>query len=566
MPPVPFGDEGNGLLNTVIKERMGRSRRWLAKYPRAVPVAIFLLVAAVTALSVFAIERVETQRSRAQLDASVTGIGAALERRANTTSAYLRAGSSLFSSIGDVPPARFRNFVTELRLDAAYSGTDGVGWAKRVDASAIAEFEAETAKLIDAPFTVTPAPDGNQPFVVPVTYLQPPTVRNRRAVGYDMYSDPVRRAAMIDAERNARPTASGRVVLVQEGDGSAPGFLVYMPVFRLSDGVRVLDGFIYSPINAQEFLQSALELENVGDVAIRVYDQSIGADNLLATAGAANPKGDRLALPVNVANRRWMVEVRGVQPNTLSRLSLVTLVFGLLVASLLMLLMRMLTQQANEDARTLAMLEEQASIRNSLTRELNHRVKNTLANVLSIIALTKRRADSLEEFADGLEGRVRALSATHDLLTSSDWGVTPLREVVLAELAPYAKSADHELNLDGPDISLAPSDALALGLAIHELATNAAKYGALSEPGGCVTVRWMAIADRLARVEWVESGGPPVAQDRKAGFGTDLLERIVAHELKNPIDLKFPPEGVRCTMVIPLREPSDFAVRGTAGK
>jgi len=245
----------------------------------------------------------------------------------------------------------------------------------------------------------------------------------------------------------------------------------------------------------------------------------------------------------------------------LSILSIATIVFGLLVASLLMLLMRVLTRQAVEDEATLRWLGEQASIRNSLTRELNHRVKNTLANVLSIIALTRRRASNLDEFADGLDGRIRALSATHDLLTQSDWGTTPIRAVVEAELLPYAQDGDHEIELQGPDIQLAPNDALSLGLATHELATNAAKYGALSKPGGKISVHWHLIAESLVRVEWQESGGPPVAAQRGRGFGTDLIERIVAHELKNPVELTFDPAGVRCALIISVRQPSAFAIR-----
>ena len=135
--------------------------------------------------------------------------------------------------------------------------------------------------------------------------------------------------------------------------------------------------------------------------------------------------------------------------------------------------------RGTEDEISLRNFQEQASIRNSLTRELNHRVKNTLANVLSIIALTRRRSTSLDDFADGLDGRIRALSATHDLLTQSDWGATLVRAVVQAELRPYAHDADHAVEMQGPDVQLAPNDALSLGLAMHELATNASKYGAL---------------------------------------------------------------------------------------
>jgi two-component sensor histidine kinase len=237
------------------------------------------------------------------------------------------------------------------------------------------------------------------------------------------------------------------------------------------------------------------------------------------------------------------------------------LLFGLAVAILLMLVSRLLTNQLVEDQRALAWFAEQNSIRNSLTRELNHRVKNTLANVLSIVTLTRRRANSLDEFADGLDGRIRALSATHDLLTQSDWGTTPIEAVVAAELSPYTRAGEDVLDMSGPPVELAPNDALSLGLALHELATNASKYGALSVPGGRVSIRWSLAGEGLAEIYWRESGGPPVRESRPRGFGTDLIEKIVAHELRNPVTLEFAPEGVRCILKVPVRQPSDFSLR-----
>ncbi len=287
---------------------------------------------------------------------------------------------------------------------------------------------------------------------------------------------------MNEAERTARPTASGRVVLQQEGPGGAPGFVIFMPVFEPAPGGRRLKGFIYSPFMASDFLASALELESAAGYDVSLYDGRIDEQHLLARIDGGDGEGETVTERVAIGAEPWTLVVTSSGGGGLSGLSMVTIIFGLLVASLLMLLVRMLTQQAIEDEAALRWFEEQASIRNSLTRELNHRVKNTLANVLSIIALTRRRASNLTDFADGLDGRIRALSATHDLLTQSDWGSTPIAKVVEAELLPYAEGNEHDIDLQGPDIQLAPNDALSLGLAVHELATNAAKYGALSTP------------------------------------------------------------------------------------
>ncbi|MDE1467160.1 CHASE domain-containing protein [Aurantiacibacter sp. D1-12] len=531
------------------------------------PVGIFALVAAITILSVFAIERGETQRDAAQLSARTTAIAAALERRANASSAYLRAGAALLSTMDEVPADDFRRFVSELRLDADYRGAEGIGWARVVFPTQVEEFNALVAEQGPGSYELYPGLSGEQAFAVPVTFLQPDTERNRRALGFDMYSEPVRRAAMQEAEEYARPVASGKVVLQQEGNGEAPGFLIYMPVFEAGPGGRQLKGFIYSPFNAQDFLQSALELEDAGSYGVRLYaeDPDQGEESLVAsTFDGEMSRLRNVRQTVVIAEHAFVLLVSERRSPGLSGLSMVTLIFGLLVATLLLLLVRMLTQQAKEDESSLTWFEEQASIRNSLTRELNHRVKNTLANVLSIIALTRRRAEDVDEFATSLDGRVRALSATHDLLTQSDWGSTPIRSVVDAELLPYAHGGDHQLQLSGPDIELAPNDALSLGLAVHELATNAGKYGALSQPGGTVSVDWVLASEDLVRVEWLERGGPPVASNRTRGFGTDLIERIVAHELRHPVQLDFDKEGVRCVLMIPVRRPSEFAIR--AGK
>jgi len=538
-------------------------RRWLVLYPRAMPVALFLLVAAVTALSVFAIERGERENRDALLRERAQAIGSAIERRANAASAYLRAGAALFSTQDTIPQRQFREFVDELRLDSDYRGAEGIGWARAVDPRAIGAFQEAMAGQTPGTYRVTPQPAPGTRLVVPVTYLHPDTQRNRRALGFDMYSEANRRAAMDAAVSNLQPTASGRVVLAQEEVGSnAPGFVIYMPVFDRFGPGRQLRGFIYSPFNAGDFIAAALRVEEDNVHGIRLYDGAMEDGRILAEISPQTNSGGRTAIQqLVIANRPMTLQVEAQRITSLSTLSMLTLLFGLLVASLLMVVVRLLTQQVKEDQASLEWLEEQNSIRDSLTRELNHRVKNSLANVLSIISLTRRRADDVEDFADGLEGRVRALSATHDLLTNSQWGMTALRDVVETELQPYLGDNEHSVELSGPPVELAPNDALSLGLAVHELATNACKYGALSQRGGGVSVTWEMVGDASVRVVWQESGGPPVSPERTRGFGTDLLEKVVAHEFSRPAEIDFDPQGVRCVLTVPIRRTSDFAIR-----
>ena len=536
------------------------ARGWLTRYPRAFPLGIFLLVLLSTALSIFQIERSQRRSDAAAVERIGFAMASALERRAVTNASFLRAGSALFSTLDTVDPAVFARFVAELRQDTDYKGAAGYGWAPVLTRDEVGAFETLIGQYRIGPRQVFPSLSAMpRDKLVPVQLIQPDTARNRPIIGYDMYSESTRRAAMDEAERLDRPIASGRIDLVYENP--VPGFLLYMPVFEGNGADRRLKGFIYSPFNSETFLESAAGAVDRGQVGIALYDGPIDDANLLGRLEGGMAGAQETVRDVELAGREMKLVLTSAKGAALSTLSMLTLLFGLAVASLLMLVTRLLTRQAVEDQRSLTWYAEQNSIRNSLTRELNHRVKNTLANVLSIVALTRRRSDNVEEFADGLDGRIRALSATHDLLTQSEWGTTPVAAVVRAELAPHTYDETHEIEIGGPDVELAPNDALSLGLALHELATNATKFGALSVEHGRVSITWDLSADRLARIYWVESGGPQVAQQRKRGFGTDLIEKIVAHELRHPVDLRFDPDGVKCTLLVPVRERDAFKIR-----
>ena len=525
--------------------------------------AIFVAVLTIAALGVYGIERIDAEQTRSQVHAAATALGAALERRAVAHVTYLRAGAMLLSVSGPTTPTAFQELVAGIADGDENRVNSTISWAPRIAAGDVAAFETARRAEGLTGYTVHPAPAAASDFIVPVTYTSNMPIQPNAALGFDMASEPRRRAAMARAARDRRPTATGQVELVKRNPGaSSSGFLMYMPVYaRLAQGGR-LRGFICAPFNAQASLDAALASVPTPGLGVRLYDGNISSGSLLAQV-VGSPEPDfsyTRTLAIGGRSLVLVVEARG--RSSLSNLSLLTLLFALLVAALLMLLAQVTTRNAREDRDMLVWLEEQISIRNTLTRELNHRVKNTLANVLSIIALTRRRAASLEDFAESLTGRILALSATHDLLTGLCWEPAPLRAVITAELAPYTGGRDHVIDVHGPEVALAPQDALSLGLAVHELATNAAKYGALSVVSGQVSVSWEMVTPALARIVWLEKGGPPVRQQRQRGFGTDLIEKIVAHELGHGIELRFDPAGVRCAMMVPVRLPVTFQMRG----
>jgi two-component sensor histidine kinase len=194
--------------------------------------------------------------------------------------------------------------------------------------------------------------------------------------------------------------------------------------------------------------------------------------------------------------------------------------------------------------------EEQQQI---LLRELNHRIKNSFAAVRSIAAQTLSHAADQEEFQRAFDGRLAALSRASTLLTAGNWQVTDLRSLVEATLEPFRTEGN--LRLHGPHITLPSAATLTLGLVLHELATNAAKYGAFSVPEGRVEIAWAVQggteAPRLV-LDWTEHDGPTAREPERRGFGRSLIERSVAYELEGSAELTFPPAGVRCHIEVPL--------------
>jgi PAS domain S-box-containing protein len=193
--------------------------------------------------------------------------------------------------------------------------------------------------------------------------------------------------------------------------------------------------------------------------------------------------------------------------------------------------------------------------RRLLLDELNHRVKNSLATVQSIAMQTLSSSESPDSFYRSFNERLMALSQNHDLLTRSHWVGASLKEVIAQELEPHQTPARRRVELRGEEIHLGPKAALALGMAVHELATNAAKYGALSADEGMVDVNWrteqQAGVTHLS-LEWAERGGPPVAPPTRKGFGTRLIQRGLTHELGGTANLMFDPAGLRCRIDFPL--------------
>ncbi len=183
-----------------------------------------------------------------------------------------------------------------------------------------------------------------------------------------------------------------------------------------------------------------------------------------------------------------------------------------------------------------------------LAREVDHRAKNMLAVVLSVLRLTK--APSTADFISIVEGRIHALAATHNLLSATRWQGANLRQIVDEELAPYRAEHRERVTADGPPAMLLPATAQAVALALHELATNAAKYGALSTDTGKLQLTW-SIGPEALEVEWLETGGPPAAPPSSLGFGLSIVRSSIEAQFRGGVHYDWRPEGLCCRLVIP---------------
>ncbi|MBL8584931.1 MAG: histidine kinase, partial [Rhizobiaceae bacterium] len=195
-----------------------------------------------------------------------------------------------------------------------------------------------------------------------------------------------------------------------------------------------------------------------------------------------------------------------------------------------------------------------------MLRELNHRVKNTLATVQALASQTVRHAANPRQFLDAFSARLQALGLAHSLLSDNEWRGIGLHQLIALEIKPY--DSDKRIGVSGPDIFLTPDQALGLGMILHELASNALMHGALSNSAGTVKISWRVDRSKAPRrlvLIWEETGGPPVAEPQRHGFGSILIRRSLSKVIDSHVSHEFPPTGVRAEISMPVEEAEEPA-------
>jgi PAS domain S-box-containing protein len=205
---------------------------------------------------------------------------------------------------------------------------------------------------------------------------------------------------------------------------------------------------------------------------------------------------------------------------------------------------------ASKIARDISERKRSEAQFSALAREAEHRAKNLLANVRVMVQLSQ--ADTPDGLKEAIAGRIEALANVHSLFAQSRWTGAELGSLVMQELSPYSRDGEMRTQIDGPTVMLKPNVGQAIAVALHELATNAAKYGALSVATGQVRVEWSHAGDDRLVLHWTEAGGPPVQPPTRKGFGTHVMEGMIRDGLKGRVRLDWHAEGLVCEIAIPM--------------
>ncbi len=497
----------------------------------------------------------------------------------NTMRAYelfLRSGAGLFQTADEVTRDEWNSYVQDLNISKNFVGIQGVSYnavfrtREEVDA-----FGQDVRENDWATYEVRP--EGIRELYAPVLFLEPLTRSNQYALGFDIISEENRRIAALRAIETGTPSMTAPIRLVQENENSGAseeqaGVLLILPVFEN-----------WAPGNSAEARKAAVSglivsVFRMGDLVSNILDQySPGtAGNLIVTlndTSVSSKKGlfpnpsDEIEMardPVfsyektfELLGREWTLQTQSTasfEQQVDFSSDNVVLGAGVLVTLLLSSLALGQAIRTQESVAAAAVLAESQGRIQVLMGEVNHRSKNLLGLVQSIARQTS--TSEQEQFLTDFSKRLGALSANQDLLVRNKWKEISIKPLVEAQLGYFDGLIGTRILLSGPEVGITAEAAQTIGMALHELATNAGKYGALSNDTGIVDIQWSVKpgenAEPWLQLSWIESGGPPVEKPKRMGFGSKVTGVMAQLSLSAKVNTQFEPSGFRWTMDCPL--------------
>ncbi|MGL3823381.1 CHASE domain-containing protein [Sphingopyxis sp. R3-92] len=530
--------------------------RLMALLVRFVGLVILLATIAAASASFFYNEAQEAdQASRVALQANV---------RLRDHVAVLEGVRALYQSDPESTGPGIRAYLAALQPQIHTPGMEGVGIAIAMRPGFPAAAEARLQANYGKPIAVWPASDQSIGF--PIVLVEPDTPRRHNALGYDMYSDPIRREAMRRAWQTGRPAVSGIVQLVQEKglSNKQPGFLIYVPVYtRLSattatptgdlheasgaahpGRAREIEAFVYAPFRTNDLMKALLGSQIDAIEGLEIY----AGDGPTAPLAFRHGKlgWDAHVQRLRVADHQWTMRIS--YGRFLDRLGrpLGIFLFGAALALFATQLHRV--QRRRIDAFQ-ALAEERArhaEDRELMIGEMAHRMKNAFARIGALARITVREAKDLDDFEVKFDGRLSALSDAKQMLVTGAIDTVDLRQIIDRELVIAGWSSDQLAGVGGPEVRLNDDGAQALALTVHELVTNSVKYGALAGRGD-LAVKWRHDGGDVI-LSWIESGLAETPQIEHESFGTHFIGSLIERQLKGGWDRSTSDHGLTITI------------------
>jgi len=453
--------------------------------------------------------------------------------------AILEGVRALYQSDPSSSGPGIRAYLSSLQPQVQAPGMEGIGIAAAMSAGAPALPEAQLRQNYGEDIKVWPATDQKIGFAV--VLVEPYTPRRHAALGFDMYSNPTRRAAMRRAWQTGQPAVSGVVHLAQERAAvrKQNGFLIYVPVYARQPasplttvatrpGTRPVEAFIYAPFRSEDMMKAVIGAQINGIDGIEVYAGDGPNAPLLYRHGKVG--WDAHVQKIRVADRVWTMRISyGRFFQRLGR-PVAIFLFGLALAALATQLHRV---QQRRVGVAQALAEEQArhaADRELMIGEMAHRMKNAFARIGALARITLRESTDLRDFEAKFDGRMRALSDAKQMLVTGAVDSVELGQILRRELEIAGWTAERLAMLDGPVVDLEDESAQAISLAIHELVTNSIKYGALSGRGD-LAVDWRHDAADV-QLRWVESELAETPHIETESFGTQFIRSLIERQLK----------------------------------
>ncbi|MGH6650174.1 MAG: CHASE domain-containing protein [Sphingopyxis sp.] len=486
--------------------------------------------------------------------------------------AVLEGVRALYQSDTATSGPGIRSYLAALQPQVHAPGMEGVGIAAAMRTGDPAGIEAQLGANYGRDIKVWPG-TSQQPIGFAVTLVEPYTPRRNVALGFDMYSEPIRREAMRRAWQTGRPAASGIAYLAQEkaAQQKQPGFLIYVPVYArprpatgpatpadsapaplaptiaTTPGARPVEAFVYAPFRTRDFMAAVLgeQLHSIDGIEVRAGEGPSAP--LVYRHGAIG--WDAHEQKLRVADRQWTIRISyGRFIDRLGR-PLGIILFGAALAFLATQLHRV--QRRRIDAAQ-ALAEERArhaEDRELMIGEMAHRMKNAFARIGALARITLRESTDLRDFEARFDGRMRALSDAKQMLVTGAVDTVDLGKIIRRELDLMGQPADAA---QGPDVQLDDETAQALSLAVHEFVTNSIKYGALAGKGD-LAVAWRRVGDDI-ELSWVESALPETPQIVGESFGTQFIRTLIERQLKGSWDRRAADHSLAITIRWPDRD------------